>query len=116
MPNSTVTVNDPHDVATRVKSRSTDVPMIDVESIINEEDKRAHELILAKEIRMQAEAVQLVRDASEKWLSQVPDQKRNDIEQLADSILVGNGFHSLFLYCVPPNDCSCTMERLYGGY
>ena len=88
MPNSTVTVNDPHDVATRVKSRSTDVPMIDVESIINEEDKRAHELILAKEIRMQAEAVQLVRDASEKRLSQVPDQKRNDIEQLAIQFLL----------------------------
>ena len=56
--------------------------------IINEEDKRAHELILAKEIRMQAEAVQLVRDASEKWLSQMPDQKRNDIEQLAIQFLL----------------------------
>jgi len=60
IPNPTVTVNEPHDVATRVKSRSTDVPMIDLESIINEEDKRAHELILAKEIRIQAEAAQLV--------------------------------------------------------
>ena len=60
IPNSTVTVNEPHDVATCVKSRSTDVPMIDLESIINEEDKRIHELILAKEIRIQAEAVQLV--------------------------------------------------------
>jgi len=56
--------------------------------MISEEDKRAHELILAKEIRMQAEAVQLVRDASEKWLSQVPDQKRNDIEQLAIQFLL----------------------------
>ena len=64
IPNSPVIVNEPHDVATRVKSRSTDVPMIDLESIINEEDKRAHELILAKEIRIQAEAAQLVRDAS----------------------------------------------------
>ena len=116
MPNLTVTVNDTHDATTHVKSRSTDVPMIDVESIINEEDKRAHELILAKEIRMQAEAVQLVRDASEKWLSQVPDQKRNDIETTGDSILVGNGFHSLLLYGVPPNDCPRTMERLYGCY
>ena len=50
MPNSTVAVNEPHDVATGVKSRSTDVPMIDLESIINEEDERIHELILAKEI------------------------------------------------------------------
>ena len=88
IPNSIVTVNEPHDVATRFKSRSTDVPMIDLESIINEEDKRAHELILAKEIRIQAEAAQLVRDASEKWLSQVPDQKRNDIEQLAIQFLL----------------------------
>ena len=88
MPTSTVTENDPHDGVTRVKSRSTDVPMIDLESIINEEDKRAQELILAKEIRMQADAVQLVRDASEKWLSQVPDQKRNDIEQLAIQFLL----------------------------
>ena len=88
IPNSAVTVNEPQDVATHVKSRSADVPMIDLESIINEEDKRAHELILAKEIRIQAEAVQLVRDASEKWLSQVPDQKRNDIEQLAIQFLL----------------------------
>ena len=71
-----------------VKSRSTDVPMIDLESIINEEDKRIHELILAKEIRIQAEAVQLVRDAGEKWLSQVPDQKRNDIEKFAIQFLL----------------------------
>ena len=71
-----------------VKNRSTDVPMIDLESIINEEDKRTHELILAKEIRIQAEAAQLVRDAGEKWLSQMPDQKRNDIEKFAmDSTL-----------------------------
>ena len=88
IPNSTVTVNEPHDVATRVKSRSTDVPIIDLESIINEEDKRAHELILAKEILIQAEAAQLVRDASEKWLSKVQDQKRNDIEQLAIQFLL----------------------------
>ena len=38
-------------------------------------------------IRMQAEAVQLVRDASEKWLSQT-DQKRNNIEQLAIQFLL----------------------------
>ena len=67
---------------------STDVPMIDLERIINEEDKRTHELILAKEIRIQAEAVQLVRDANEKWLSQVPDRKRNDIEKLAIQFLL----------------------------
>ena len=116
MPNLTVTVNDPHDATTHVKSRSTDVPMIDVESIIIEEDKRAHELILAKEIRMQAEAAQLVKDASEKWLSQVPDQKRNDIEQLAIQFLLAMDSTLWFLYGVPPNDCPRTMERLYGCY
>ena len=88
IPNSTVAVKEPHDVATCVKSRSTDVPMVDLESIINEEDKRIHELILAKENRIQAEAVQLVRDAGEKWLSQVPDQKRNDIEKFAVQFLL----------------------------
>ena len=88
IPHPTVTANEPHNVATCVKSRSTDVPMIDLESIINEEDKRAHELILAKEIRIQAAAAQLVRDAGEKWLSQVPGQKRNDIEKLAIQFLL----------------------------
>ena len=88
IPNPTVAVKEPHDVATCVKSRSTDVPMVDLESIINEEDKRIHELILAKEHQIQAEAVQLVRDAGEKWLSQVPDQKRNDIEKFAVQFLL----------------------------
>ena len=88
IPNSTIAVKEPHDVATGVKSRSTDVPMIDLESIINEEEKRINELILAKEIRIQAEAVQLVRDAGEKWLSQVPDQKRNDIKKFAVQFLL----------------------------
>ena len=88
IPNPTVAAKEPHDVATCVKSRSTDVPMIDLESIINEEDKRINELILAKEIRIQAEAAQLVRDAGEKWLSQVPDQKRNDIEKFAVQFLL----------------------------
>ena len=88
IPNSTVVVEEPHDVATGVKSRSTDVPMIDLESIITEEDKRINKLILAKEIRIQAEAAQLVRDASEKWLSQVPEQKRNDIEKFAVQFLL----------------------------
>ena len=38
IPNSTVVVKEPHDVATGVKSQSTDVPMIDLESIITEEE------------------------------------------------------------------------------
>ena len=62
--------------------------MVDLESIINEEDRRIHELILAKENQIQAEAVQLVKDAGEKWLSQVPDQKRNDIEKFAIQFLL----------------------------
>ena len=88
IPNLTVTESDSYDGAKHVKNRPTDVPMIDVESIIAEEDKQTHELILAKEIRRQADAVQLVRDAGEKWLSQMPDQKRNDIEQLACQFLL----------------------------
>ena len=66
IPNPTVAVKEPHDVTTCVKSRSADVPMVDLESIINEEDRRIHELILAKENQIQAEAVQLVKDAGEK--------------------------------------------------
>ena len=97
------------------KNRSADVPMIDVESIIDEEDKRALELTLAKDIRMQAEAVQLVRDASEKWLSQMLEQKRNDIEQLAIQFLLAMD-STLFLYCIPSDDCARTMEGLYGCY
>ena len=88
IPNSMIAEKEPHDVATGVKNRSTDVPMIDLESIINEEEKRINELILAKEIQIQAEAVQLVRDAGEKWLSQVPNQKRNDIEKFAVQFLL----------------------------
>ena len=88
IPNSIIAEKEPHDVATGVKNQSTDVPMIDLESIINEEEKRINELILAKEIQIQAEAVQLVRDAGEKWLSQVPNQKRNDIENFAVQFLL----------------------------
>ena len=88
IPNSIIAEKEPHDVATGVKNQSTDVPMIDLESIINEEEKRINELILAKEIQIQAEAVQLVRDAGEKWLSQVPNQKRNDIEKFAVQFLL----------------------------
>ena len=62
--------------------------MIDLESIINEEERRINEVILAKEIKIQAEAAQLVRDAGEKWLSQMPDRKRNDIEKLAIQFLL----------------------------
>ena len=45
-------------------------------------------LFLAKEIQIQAEAAQLVRDAGEKWLSQIPNEKRNDIEKLAVQFLL----------------------------
>ena len=88
IPNPTITGKEPQDVAIGVKNQSTDVPMIDLESIINEEEKRINEVILAKEIQIQAEAAQLVRDAGEKWLSQMPDRKRNDIEKLAIQFLL----------------------------
>ena len=88
IPNLIIAEKEPYDVATGVKNQSTDVPMIDLESIINEEEKRINELILAKEIQIQAEAVQLVRDAGEKWLSQLPNQKRNDIEKFAVQFLL----------------------------
>ena len=86
--NPIVIGNESHEVPMSVKRQSTDVPMIDLENIINEEDKRTHERILAKEIRIQAEAAQLVRDAGEKWLLQVSDQKRNDIEKFAIQFLL----------------------------
>ena len=88
IPNPTITGKEPQDVAIGVKNQSTDVPMIDLESIINEEERRINEVILAKEIKIQAEAAQLVRDAGEKWLSQMPDRKRNDIEKLAIQFLL----------------------------
>ena len=88
--------------------------MVDLESIINEEDKRIHELILAKENQIQAEAVQLVKDAGEKWLSQVPDRKRNDIEKFAIQFLLAMDSTLCFFTVSPQNDCSCTMERFYG--
>ena len=70
------------------KIKPTDVPMVDVESIIAAEERRTQELILAKEIKRQAEAVQLIRDAGEKWLSEISVQKRNDIEKLACQFLL----------------------------
>ena len=88
IPNSTITGKEPQDGAICVKNQSTDVPMIDLESIINEEERKINEVILAKEIKIQAEAAQLVRDAGEKWLSQMPDRKRNDIEKLAIQFLL----------------------------
>ena len=51
--------------------------MIDVESII-----------AADEIRKQAIAVEQVRDASSKWLTDYPTMKKNDIEQLAVRFLL----------------------------
>ena len=51
--------------------------MIDVESII-----------VADEIRKQAIAVEQVRDASGKWLTDYPMKKRNEIEQLAVRFLL----------------------------
>ena len=54
-----------------------DILMIDVESII-----------VADEIRKQAIAVEQVRDASGKWLTDYPMKKRNEIEQLAVRFLL----------------------------
>ena len=54
-----------------------DTLMIDVESII-----------VADEIRKQAIAVEQIRDASGKWLTDYPMRKRNDIEQLAVRFLL----------------------------
>ena len=54
-----------------------DVFMIDVER-----------LIAADELRKQAVAVEQVRDAGSKWLTQYPETKRNEIEQLAVSFLL----------------------------
>ena len=54
-----------------------DTLMIDVESII-----------AADEIRKQAIAVEQVRDASSKWLTDYPMMKKNDIEQLAVRFLL----------------------------
>ena len=54
-----------------------DTLMIDVASII-----------VADEIRKQAIAVEQVRDASGKWLTDYPMRKRNDIEQLAVRFLL----------------------------
>ena len=64
--NPTIAGKEPHDVAIGVKNQSTDVLVIDLESIINEEEKRINEVILAKEIQIQIEAAQLVRDAGGK--------------------------------------------------
>ena len=54
-----------------------DVLVIDVER-----------LIAADELRKQAVAVEQVRDAGSKWLTQCPEAKRNEIEQLAVSFLL----------------------------
>ena len=54
-----------------------DVCMIDVER-----------LIAADELRKQAVAVEQVRDAGSKWLTQCPEAQRNGIEQLAVSFLL----------------------------
>ena len=54
-----------------------DVYMIDVER-----------LIAADELRKQAVAVEQVRDAGSKWLTQCPEAQRNEIEQLAVSFLL----------------------------
>ena len=54
-----------------------DILMIDVER-----------LIAADEIRKQAAAVEQVRDAGTKWLTEYPDLQRNSIEQLAVRFLL----------------------------
>ena len=54
-----------------------DVYMIDVER-----------LIAADELRKQAVAVEQIRDAGSKWLTQSPEAQRNEIERLAVSFLL----------------------------
>ena len=88
LPNPVIAGKEPKDVSTGSKNHTTDVPMIDIDSIIHDEEKRINEIILARDIQNQAEAVQLVRDAGEKWLSQMPNQKRNDIEKFAVQFLL----------------------------
>ena len=88
LPNLVATGKEPKDVSAESKNHSTDVPMIDIDRIILEEEKRINEIVLARDIQNQAEAVQLIRDAGEKWLSQMPNQKRNDIEKFAVQFLL----------------------------
>ena len=72
--------------------------MIDVESII-----------AADEIRKQAIAVEQVRDASSKWLTDYPTMKKNDIEQLAVRFL-----DALLLYSCYENAVKGSMDRKHG--
>ena len=88
LPNLVTTGKEPKDVSAESKNHNTDVPMIDIDRIILEEEKRISEIVLARDIQNQAEAVQLIRDAGEKWLSQMPNQKRNDIEKFAVQFLL----------------------------
>lgn len=87
MPNFDRGSNDAQGDIQKDMTKQTDVPMIDLESIIAEEDRRNREHLLATELQRQAEAVQLIRDAGEKW-SQMPGQKRKDIEQRACQFLL----------------------------
>ena len=66
-----------HSAAVVAEKTEGDVLMIDVES-----------LIAADEIRKQAVAVEQIRDAGTKWLSNYPGVQRNSIEQLAVRFLL----------------------------
>ena len=66
-----------HSAAVVAEKAEGDALMIDVES-----------LIAADEIRKQAAAVEQIRDAGTKWLSNYPDEQRNSIERLAVSFLL----------------------------
>ena len=66
-----------HDSMMVEEKSDGDVLMIDVER-----------LIAADELHKQTVAVEQVRDAGSKWLTQYPEAKRNAIEQLAVSFLL----------------------------
>ena len=72
----------------RISGLAKDVPMIDVDKVIAEEEKQACERALAEMIREQAEAVQSIRDAGEKWSTHMPVSRRNEIENLAIQFLL----------------------------
>ena len=82
-----------------------DTLMIDVESII-----------AADEIRKQAIAVEQVRDASSKWLTDYPMMQKNAIEQLAVRLMISSHheLNALFLHSCYENAVKSSMDRKHG--
>ena len=54
LPNLVATGKEPKDVSAESKNHNTDVPMIDIDRIILEEEKRINEIVLARDIQNQA--------------------------------------------------------------